>query len=83
LQRCVKQRDARGSGIHFGIDAFVVLPDHIHAIWTLPSGDSDFSTRWRLIKIEFSKSIPRRERLSKGREARGERGICSAAFGNT
>src|SRR5262245_31371790 len=58
----------------FRIDAFVVLPDHIHAIWTLPSGDADFSTRWRLIKIEFSKSIPKTERLSKARQVRGERG---------
>jgi putative transposase len=50
----------------FHIDAFVVLPDHIHAIWTLPEGDADFSTRWRLIKIVFSKSIPKTERLSRG-----------------
>ena len=34
----------------FGIDAIVVLPDHLHTIWRLPMGDSDFSTRWRLIK---------------------------------
>src|SRR5262245_38216802 len=64
----------------FRIDAFVVLPDHIHAIWTLPSGDADFSTRWRLIKIEFSKSIPRTEWLSKARQARGERGIWQRRF---
>jgi len=31
----------------FTIDAFVVLPDHLHAIWSLPADDSDFSTRWR------------------------------------
>src|SRR5487761_2415369 len=36
----------------FTIDAFVVLPDHLHAIWTLPPNDADFSTRWRLIKRE-------------------------------
>jgi putative transposase len=64
----------------FRIDAFVVLPDHIHAIWTLPAGDADFSTRWRLIKIEFSKSIPRTERLSQVRRARGERGIWQRRF---
>ncbi len=38
----------------FRIDAMVVLPDHIHAIWTLPDGDADFSTRWRMIKQQFS-----------------------------
>jgi putative transposase len=64
----------------FRIDAFVVLPDHIHPIWTLPSGDADFSTRWRLIKIEFSKSIPRTERLSKVRRTRGERAIWQRRF---
>jgi putative transposase len=31
----------------FPIDAIVILPDHLHAIMTLPSGDSDFSGRWR------------------------------------
>jgi putative transposase len=30
----------------FQIDAFVVMPDHLHAVWTLPEGDADFSTRW-------------------------------------
>jgi len=29
----------------FHIDAFVVLPDHLHAVWTLPEGDTDFSVR--------------------------------------
>src|SRR5467141_1669945 len=59
----------------FHIDAMVVLPDHIHAMWTLPPGDADFSTRWRLIKSHFAKSIPKGERRSAVREARGERGI--------
>ena len=34
----------------FDLAAIVVLPDHLHAIWTLPAGDADFATRWRLIK---------------------------------
>ena len=34
----------------FTIDAIVVLPDHIHCIWTLPTGDGDFSKRWHAIK---------------------------------
>ena len=54
----------------FHIDAFVVLPDHVHTVWTLPEGDSDFSMRWRLIKIQFSKSIPKIELTSKVRRAR-------------
>jgi putative transposase len=34
----------------FVIDAGVLLPDHIHALSTLPPGDHDFSTRWQIIK---------------------------------
>lgn len=30
----------------FHIDAWVVLPDHLHCVWTLPPGDDDFSNRW-------------------------------------
>lgn len=30
----------------FQIDAWVVLPEHMHAVWTLPPGDADFSKRW-------------------------------------
>ncbi|MBW4649097.1 MAG: transposase [Kastovskya adunca ATA6-11-RM4] len=39
----------------FSIDAFVLLPDHLHCIWTLPEGDSDYTTRWRLIKTLVTK----------------------------
>ena len=39
----------------FTIDAFVLLPDHVHCIWTIPDGDRDFSKRWRLIKSYFSR----------------------------
>ncbi len=62
-------------GHPFAIDAFVVLPDHLHAIWQLPPGDYDFSTRWRLIKSRFARALPKRERLSAVRVARSERGI--------
>lgn len=68
------------SKLPFEIDAFVVLPDHLHAIWTLPPNDSDFSTRWRLIKSGFAKSIPKQELLSKVRKDRGERGIWQRRF---
>ena len=35
-------------------DAMVVLPDHLHAVWTLPPGDADFSIRWRKLKARFT-----------------------------
>lgn len=38
----------------FTINAWVVMPDHLHAIWTLPPSDCDFATRWRLIKARFA-----------------------------
>lgn len=41
----------------FHVDAWVVLPDHAHAIWTLPPDDHDCATRWRAVKIAFSKSL--------------------------
>lgn len=41
----------------FQIHAWVVLPDHLHCIWTLPEGDGDYSTRWRAIKSRFTKAI--------------------------
>ena len=42
----------------FDIDAMVVLPDHLHCIWTLPPDDADFATRWRLIKTWFTQHCP-------------------------
>ena len=59
----------------FHIDAWVVLPEHMHCIFTLPPNDSDFSLRWRLIKSGFSRSLPKTEYLSPVRKASGERGI--------
>jgi putative transposase len=39
----------------FELTAIVLLPDHMHSVWTLPEGDTDFSTRWRAIKSEFTR----------------------------
>ena len=64
----------------FHIDAWVVLPEHMHCIWTLPEGDTDYSNRWRLIKKTFSKSIPKTEYRSANRIKRHERGIWQRRF---
>src|SRR5947209_9949523 len=64
----------------FAIEASVVLPDHLHAIWTLPEGDADFALRWRLIKSAFSRGLPRGERLSKSRSSKSERGIWQRRY---
>jgi putative transposase len=58
----------------FRIDAMVVLPDHLHALWTLPLDDSDFSTRWMLIKQGFTRRLNDAQVLGAAAEARGERG---------
>ena len=64
----------------FHIDAWVVLPEHLHCIWTLPEGDSDFSVRWAAIKSIFSRNLPRDETRTAVRIRRGERGIWQRRF---
>ena len=64
----------------FHIHGWVVLPDHLHCVIELPPDDMDFSMRWRLIKMEFSKSLPKAEYRSKVRLKRGERGIWQRRF---
>ena len=64
----------------FSIDAIVVLPDHIHAIWTLPQGDGNFQVRWRLIKASFSHGMPRGETISASRLRKRERGIWQRRY---
>ena len=43
----------------FQCDAMVVLPDHIHAVWTMPEGDADYSKRWGAIKARFVMGLRR------------------------
>jgi putative transposase len=64
----------------FAIDAIVVLPDHLHAMWTLPEGDGDFPVRWRLIKANFSRSLRSGEALSSSRLSKGEREIWQRRY---
>jgi putative transposase len=64
--------------------AIVLLPDHLHAIWSLPSGDADFSTRWKRIKSEFTKrwllaggaEVP----VTQAQAGRGNRGVWQRRF---
>ena len=64
----------------FEILAWVVLPDHMHAIWVLPDGDADYSTRWGAIKSRFSRSIPKHEFVNTSRQSRRERGIWQRRY---
>jgi putative transposase len=60
--------------------AICVLPDHLHAIWSLPRGDADFSLRWSLIKSGFSRGLPGDMRPSSSKIARRERGIWQRRY---
>jgi putative transposase len=73
----VKRRHA------FRIDAMVILPDHLHAIWTLPEGDSDFPARWALVKAAFSRTIPAPKGGAAVAATRGNEASGSGATGST
>ncbi|HLD65725.1 MAG TPA: transposase [Pseudomonas sp.] len=62
------------------IDAIVILPDHLHALCTLPPEDADFALRWRLIKTGFARALPRDEPISVSRQSRGERSIWQRRY---
>ena len=64
----------------FHIDAWVVLPDHMHCVITLPPGDDDLPNRIKAMKICFLQALPPTERRSSIRMAKGERGIWQRRF---
>jgi putative transposase len=68
----------------FTINALVLLPEHIHAIWSLPAGDTEYSKRWGWIKKEFTKEWLRvggiEERISQGRRRERRRGVWQPRF---
>jgi putative transposase len=64
----------------FTIHGWVVLPDHMHCVISLPDGEADFAMRIRLIKGGFSKTLPASEWRSSVREQRAERGIWQRRY---
>src|SRR5262249_5644683 len=68
----------------FAMPAIVLLPDHLHAIWTLPEGDSNFPIRWSLIKRKFTQLYLQaggKEFFRSGsRRKRKERGIWQRRY---
>ncbi len=64
----------------FSIVAMVILPEHLHTIWRLPSGDADYPARWSLIKAGFSRRLARTERIRASRQAKRERGIWQRRY---
>ena len=64
----------------FVIVGWVVLHDHMHWLWRLPADDTDYSTRWRRIKTDFSRRLKSDEQRSDIRRERGECGIWQRRF---
>ena len=68
----------------FEITAFVLLPNHLHTLWKLPQNDSDFSTRWRLVKDKFTQLYRQNNRsdvnLSDSRLKKGEKTFWQRRF---
>jgi putative transposase len=68
----------------FQTDAIVLLPDHLHAIWSLPPDDTNYSARWGWIKKEFTKAWlglgGREQPQTEGRRRDGRRGVSLPKF---
>lgn len=68
----------------FRVDAIVLLPDHLHTVWSLPRGDTAYSRRWAWIKKEFTKSWVAEggaeEAVSDSRHRNRRRGIWQRRF---
>lgn len=64
----------------FSIDAWIVLPEHLHSVWTLPEGDADFSVRWKKIKTRFTKAVGQICPRSASKVEKGEAGIWQRRF---
>ena len=61
-------------------DAMVILPDHIHAVWTLPAGDADFSRRWQKLKGRFTHATGLRGLQSPSMVEKREAGLWQRRF---
>ena len=68
----------------FSIDAIVLLPDHLHCLWTLPQGDSDYAVRWRLIKTFVTKQcaaeLALEAKITNSRQQRREGNLWQRRF---
>jgi putative transposase len=66
--------------LKFTTAAICILPDHLHAIWSLPEGDVDYSKRWNLIKGGFSRYLPASVIRSPSKIAKREKGIWQRRY---
>ena len=68
----------------FESTALCLLPDHLHAVWRLPEGDADYSSRWKLIKMFFSRLYLQNKNtknpLNSNQKQRREAGLWQRRF---
>lgn len=64
----------------FVIEAAVILPNQMHMIWTMPTNDTNFSKRWRMLKSTFSHHVPAPPYRSPSQIKRGDKGIWQRRF---
>ena len=64
----------------FALVALAVMPEHLHAIWRLPDGDLNYSMRWSLIKMGFSRRLNAGEPVRLSRKTKRERGIWQRRY---
>ena len=84
-RRCLREaiNEIRGTR-PFKMQAIVLLPEHLHAIWTLPRGDADYPVPWRRIKEEFTERFlaagGTEGPVSASRRNHGERGVWQRRY---
>ncbi len=64
----------------FGVDAIVILPDHLHAVWTMAPGKADFPLIWNKIKGRFSRRLALTARRSASKRVKRERGVWQRRY---
>ena len=77
LRRAYKVTEQR---FPFETVAICILPDHLHAVWLLPDGDSNFSARWWLFKSDFSRGLPAAQSRSASKIKKREKGIWQRRY---
>ena len=77
LRRAYKVMQER---LPFETVAICILPDHLHALWSLPDGDADFAARWSRFKSAFSRGLPPSQMRSPSKVAKREKGIWQRRY---
>jgi putative transposase len=61
-------------------EAIVVLPEHLHCVWRLPHGDTDFAGRWQAIKSLFTRQLSHSQPVTARQRRKRERGIWQTRY---